>query len=84
LIPIRSRRNSKTALVALYNHYQETYEKWAKASIDTPPVFIVVCNNTSTSKLVYEWLSGWQRPVAEDSEELRTIHYGHPFAVQQF
>ena len=67
----------QTALVALYNHYQETFEKWQKAGIDTPPVFIVVCNNTSTSKLVYEWISGWQRPVAEDSEELRTVHHGH-------
>ncbi len=45
----------QTALVALYNHYQETFEKWQKAGIDTPPVFIVVCNNTSASKLVYEW-----------------------------
>ena len=67
----------QTALVALYNHYQETFEKWTKSGIDTPPVFIVVCNNTSTSKLVYEWISGWQRPVAEDSEELRTVHHGH-------
>jgi type III restriction enzyme len=40
-------------------------------------VFIVVCNNTSTSKLVYEWISGWRRPAAEDSEELRTVHHGH-------
>ena len=56
---------------------QETFEKWQKSGIDTPPVFIVVCNNTSTSKLVYEWISGWQRPVAEDSEELRTVHHGH-------
>lgn len=67
----------QTALVALYNHYQETFEKWRTAGIDTPPVFIVVCNNTSASKLVYEWISGWQRPVAEDSEELRTVHHGH-------
>ena len=67
----------QTALVALYNHYQETSEKWRASGIDTPPVFIVVCNNTSSSKLVYEWISGWQRPVAEDSEELRTVHHGH-------
>ncbi|WP_018291668.1 BPTD_3080 family restriction endonuclease [Verrucomicrobium sp. 3C] len=67
----------QTALVALYNHYQETFEKWAKAGIETPPVFIVVCNNTSTSKLVYEWISGWQRPVAEDREELRSFHPAH-------
>jgi type III restriction enzyme len=67
----------QTALVALYGHYHETFEKWQKSGIDTPPVFIVVCNNTSASKLVYEWISGWQRPVAEDSEELRTVHHGN-------
>ncbi len=26
-----------------------------------PPVFIVVCNNTAVSKLVYEWISGFER-----------------------
>ncbi|MDX0001583.1 restriction endonuclease [Sinorhizobium meliloti] len=67
----------QTALVALYNHYEETFERWRKAGIDTPPVFIVVCNNTSASKLVYEWISGWQRSVGEDSEELRTVHHGN-------
>ncbi|MBP6013148.1 MAG: DEAD/DEAH box helicase family protein [Alphaproteobacteria bacterium] len=67
----------QTALVALYNHYDETFEKWRLAGIESPPVFIVVCNNTSSSKLVYEWISGWQRPVAEGSDELRTVHHGH-------
>jgi len=67
----------QTALVALYNHYQETFESWRKSGIETPPVFIVVCNNTSTSKLVHEWISGWQRPVSDGSEELRTVHHGH-------
>jgi type III restriction enzyme len=57
----------KTALQALYNHYEETYEKWRDAGIETPPVFIIVCNNTSSSKLVYEWISGWHRPN-EDGE----------------
>ena len=26
-----------------------------------PPCFIVVCNNTATSKLVYDYISGFQR-----------------------
>ena len=38
-------------------------------------LFIVVCNNTSTSKLVHEWISGWQRPN-EDGEEIFE-HNGH-------
>ena len=65
----------KTALHALYKHYEETYELWERAGIETPPVFIVVCNNTSTSKLVHEWISGWQRPN-EDGEEIFE-HNGH-------
>ncbi len=51
-----------TALRALYNHYEKTTDVWKKAGLDVPPVFIVVCNNTATSKLVYEWISGWERP----------------------
>ena len=65
----------KTALHALYKHYSETYDEWQRAGIETPPVFIVVCNNTSTSKLVYEWISGWTRPN-EDGEEIFE-HNGH-------
>ena len=38
-------------------------------------MFIVVCNNTSTSKLIYEYISGWDRPNADG--ELINIHRGH-------
>jgi type III restriction enzyme len=31
-----------------------------------PPCFIVVCNNTSTSKLVYDYISGFERENEED------------------
>lgn len=64
----------QTALYALYSHYEEEHQQWQRAGIKVPPVFIVVCNNTATSKLVYEWISGWQREV---EGELQTIHYGH-------
>ncbi|MDY6990280.1 MAG: DEAD/DEAH box helicase family protein, partial [Thermodesulfobacteriota bacterium] len=42
-----------TALEALYGHYAKTYELWQKERISVPPCFIIVCNNTSTSKLIY-------------------------------
>ena len=29
-----------TALRALYNHYEKTFDEWQKAGIETPPVFI--------------------------------------------
>ncbi len=72
----------KTALHVFYKHYEETYEKWEGVGIETPPVFIVVCNNTSTSKLVYEWISGWQRPD-EDAEEVFE-HNGHLNLLRNF
>jgi type III restriction enzyme len=51
----------QTALEALYGHYAKTFDEWGKAGIVVPPVFIVVCNNTSTSKLVYDFISGFVR-----------------------
>ena len=50
----------KTALEALYGHYEKTFEEWKKAGFDVPPCFIIVCNNTSTSKLVYDYVSGYE------------------------
>ena len=47
------------ALKALYGHYEKTFELWAEANIGVPPCFIIVCNNTSTSKLVYDYISGY-------------------------
>ena len=49
------------ALQALYDHYRRVHEKWEKAGQGTPPVFIIVCSNTSVSKLVYDYVSGYER-----------------------
>jgi type III restriction enzyme len=65
----------QTALYALYGHYEKTVDEWERAGIPIPPVFIVVCNNTSTSKLVYEWISGFERE-SEDGEKEQS-HLGH-------
>ncbi len=63
-----------TALYALYGHYEKTFEEWSRAGIDVPPVFIVVCNNTSTSELVYEWISGFERDGDDERERFRDGH----------
>src|SRR6266436_6514912 len=65
----------QTALEALYGHYDKTYALWEKAGIRVPPCFIVVCNNTSTSKLVYDFISGFQKQNPDGST---TIHYIDP------
>ena len=59
-----------TALEALYGHYEKTFDLWAKAGIEAPPCFIVVCNNTSTSKLVYDFISGFHRENEDGSTAL--------------
>jgi type III restriction enzyme len=51
------------ALRSLYSHYEKQYREWAadagsQAEGRTPPVFIVVCNNTNVSKLVFDWVAG--------------------------
>ena len=51
----------QTALEALYGHYEKTYNLWKESGIRVPPCFILVCNNTSTSKLVYDYISGFLR-----------------------
>ncbi|APG62015.1 restriction endonuclease [Sphingorhabdus lutea] len=65
----------KSALKSLYGHYKLVSDGWEREGIDVPPVFIVVCNNTTTSKLVYEWISGWQRE--NEDGDLVAEHYGH-------
>ena len=78
----------QTALEALYGHYKKTFDLWQAAGIKVPPCFIVVCNNTSTSKLVYDFISGFNRenedgsstPVPGRLELFRnTDEYGNPF-----
>ena len=52
------------ALRTLYGNYEKAYRRWEAAASDdagsTPPVFIVVCANTAVSKLVYDWVAGYE------------------------
>ncbi len=58
------------ALQSLYSNYEKYYHKWEQ-NIEgrerglTPPVFIVVCNNTNVSKLVFDYISGWEKPLPD-------------------
>ncbi|MFC1905215.1 BPTD_3080 family restriction endonuclease [Chloroflexota bacterium] len=60
------------ALHSLYGNYEKYYRQWekseaARADSLTPPVFIVVCNNTNVSKLVYDYISGWSKTLPDGS-----------------
>ena len=79
-MPAKGRKNSEnfdpkdlpiplqTALESLYGHYQKTFKAWEEANIQVPPCFILVCNNTTTSKLVYDYISGFSRKNNDGSE----------------
>ena len=61
------------ALRSLYGHYEGSFRQWeantdARARGLTPPVFVVVCSNTNVSKLVFDYVSGWTRPLSDGSE----------------
>ncbi|MBC6443294.1 MAG: DEAD/DEAH box helicase family protein [Rhodobacteraceae bacterium] len=52
----------KTAIDALYGHYQKTFDLWQQCGVGVPPVFIVVCNNTTNSKLLRDYMAGYKIP----------------------
>jgi type III restriction enzyme len=60
----------QTALEALYGHYAQTFDLWQKAGIAVPPCFIVVCQNTAVSKLVYDYISGFEHENEDGSSSL--------------
>ena len=60
----------QTAIEALYGHYEKTFHVWEDGGVRVPPCFIVVCQNTAISKLVYEYISGFQRHADDGSTSL--------------
>ena len=64
-----------TALNTLYADYEKTFRRWEEARKPSPPVFIVVCNNTSTSKMVQDYISGFEGTDSEGNPI--TKHLGH-------
>jgi len=63
------------ALESLYSNYKVVYDHWdedaqAEEKGATPPVFIVVCNNTNVSKMVYDHIAGWEKSLSDGSSVL--------------
>jgi len=61
------------ALQSLYDNYAEYFEAWANSDYAEgdgaiPPVFVVVCNNTNVSKLVYDYISGWEKELPDGTK----------------
>jgi type III restriction enzyme len=60
------------ALHSLYDHYEKAHTLWSQDKDahnrgQTPPVFIVVCNNTNVSKLVFDYVAGWEKELPDGS-----------------
>jgi type III restriction enzyme len=62
------------ALIHLYGNYEKSHALWG-ATPDkdrgTPPVFIVVCSNTTVSKMVFDWIAGYERTDASGTTTIR-------------
>jgi type III restriction enzyme len=67
LDPLKLPTRLQTALQALYGHYEKTFRLWKEAGIPAPPCFIIVCQNTAISKLVYDYVSGFYRKNEDGS-----------------
>ncbi|MDO8474823.1 MAG: DEAD/DEAH box helicase family protein [Candidatus Rokubacteria bacterium] len=90
LDPLALPTRLQTALQALYGHYEKTFKLWKERRVSVPPCFIIVCNNTSTSKLVYDFVSGFHRQNDDGSSTLENgrlalfrnfdDEYGNPLA----
>ena len=65
----------RTALDALYGHYERTFGLWEDAGIPVPPCFIIVCHNIAASKLVYDYVSGFHRTREDGSRVLENGHF---------
>ena len=67
LDPLELPLELQTALEALYGHYEETFRLWERDRARVPPCFIIICNNTASSKLVYDYISGFMRKNEDGS-----------------
>ena len=70
LDPLKLPTRLQTAMQALYGHYEKTFKLWETAGVKAPPCFIIVCQNTSISKLVYDFVSGFYRDNDDGSSTL--------------
>lgn len=58
----------EAALQSLYQNYEQYHRLWeenaeARVRGSMPPVFIVVCNNTTVSKMAFDHIAGWEKEL---------------------
>jgi type III restriction enzyme len=60
------------AIQSLYQNYVKYYDLWrgnteGRTHGLTPPVFIVVCSNTNVSKMVFDYIAGYEKRISNGS-----------------
>jgi len=70
LDPLKLPTRLQTALLVLYGHYEKTFELWKQSGISVPPCFIIVCQNTAISKLIYDWVSGFEQTQEDGTSSM--------------
>lgn len=65
----------EAALYSLYSNYEKYYRQWeqnqeARERGLTPPVMIIVCNNTAVSNLVYRYVAGYEKQLPDGTKVL--------------
>ena len=66
------------ALGALYEEYDEAYERWRDNGLPTPPVFIVVANTIANAEALHQHIAGF----TEHTDDGAAVH--HPGAYELF
>jgi type III restriction enzyme len=68
----------EAALRSLYGDYADHFDAWQQVQGDNPdsvpPVFIVVAANTNISRVIHEWMSGWEETAPDGTT---TVHHGN-------
>ena len=65
----------------MYGHYEKAFQNWetdpnGKPAGNPPPVYIVVCNNTNVSKMVFDFISGYEEMRAAHPDGTPIVHRG--------
>jgi len=81
LDPLKLPTRLQTAIEALYGHYEKTFKLWDDRGIKAPPCFIIVCQNTAISKLVYDFVSGFHR---QNDDGTTTLENGRHALFRNF
>jgi type III restriction enzyme len=81
LDPLKLPTLLQTALQSLYGHYEKTFKLWEEKGIRVPPCFIIVCQNTAISKLVYDFISGFHR---KNENGTTTLEHGRLALFRNF